>query len=151
MRRTALTPVVLLVALLAACSSRQGVPEDEIREWLERGERLAGEEDRRGLIDMISPAYADARGNGRDDLDDRFRLLFLRTEPMTLLTRVEEITVIDGSAAEVKLDVGMAGRDDLSALGYNASAYRFELELMHDGDAWQLISARWGEVGGQLR
>lgn len=151
MRRTALTPVVLLVVLLAACSSRQGVPEDEIREWLERGERLAGEEDRRGLIDMISPAYADARGNGRDDLDDRFRLLFLRTEPMTLLTRVEEITVIDGSAAEVKLDVGMAGRDDLSALGYNASAYRFELELMHDGDAWQLISARWGEVGGQLR
>ena len=151
MRRTALTPLVLLVVLLAACSSRQGVPEDEIREWLERGERLAGEEDRRGLIDMISPAYADARGNGRDDLDDRFRLLFLRTEPMTLLTRVEEITVIDGSAAEVKLDVGMAGRDDLSALGYNASAYRFELELMHDGDAWQLISARWGEVGGQLR
>ena len=151
MRRTALTPVVLLVVLLAACSSRQGVPEDEIREWLERGERLAGEEDRRGLIDMISPAYADARGNARDDLDDRFRLLFLRTEPMTLLTRVEEITVIDGSAAEVKLDVGMAGRDDLSALGYNASAYRFELELMHDGDAWQLISARWGEVGGQLR
>lgn len=151
MRRTALTPVVLLVVLLAACSSRQGVPEDEIREWLERGERLAGEEDRRGLIDMISPAYADARGNGRDDLDDRFRLLFLRTEPMTLLTRIEEITVIDGSAAEVKLDVGMAGRDDLSALGYNASAYRFELELMHDGDAWQLISARWGEVGGQLR
>ena len=151
MRRTALTPVVLLVVLLAACSSRQGVPEDEIREWLERGERLAGEEDRRGLIDMISPAYADARGNGRDDLDDRFRLLFLRTEPMTLLTRVEEITVIDGSAAEVELDVGMAGRDDLSALGYNASAYRFELELMHDGDAWQLISARWGAVGGELR
>ena len=151
MRRTALTPLVLLVVLLAACSSRQGVPEDEIREWLERGERLAGEEDRRGLVDMISPAYADARGNDRNDLDDRFRLLFLRTEPMTLLTRVEEITVIDGSAAEVKLDVGMAGRDDLSALGYNASAYRFELELMHDGDAWQLISARWGAVGGELR
>ena len=151
MRRTALTPVVLLVVLLAACSSRQGAPEDEIREWLERGERLAEEEDRRGLIDMISPAYADARGNGRDDLDDRFRLLFLRTEPMTLLTRVEEITVIDGSAAEVELDVGMAGRDDLSALGYNASAYRFELELMHDGDVWQLISARWGAVGGELR
>ena len=151
MRRTALTPLVLLVVLLAACSSRQGVPEDEIREWLERGERLAGEEDRRGLIDMISPAYADARGNDRNDLDDRFRLLFLRTEPMTLLTRVEEISVIDGSAAEVKLDVGMAGRDELSALGYNASAYRFELELMHDGDDWQLISARWGEVGGQLR
>lgn len=151
MRRTALTSLVLLVVLFAACSARQGAPEDEIREWLERGERLVGEEDRRGLIDMISPAYADARGNDRDDLNDRFRLLFLRTDPVTLLTRVEAITVIDGSAAEVKLDVGMAGRDDLSALGYNASAYRFELELVHDGDDWQLISARWGEVGGQLR
>ena len=151
MRRTALTSLVLLVVLLAACSARQGASEDELREWLERGERLVGEEDRRGLIDMISPAYADARGNDRDDLNDRFRLLFLRTDPMTLLTRVEAITVIDGSAAEVKLDVGMAGRDDLSALGYNASAYRFELELVHDGGDWQLISARWGEVGGQLR
>lgn len=151
MRRTALTSLVLLVVLLVACSARQDAPEDEIREWLERGERLVGEEDRRGLIEMISPAYADARGNDRDGLNDRFRLLFLRTDPMTLLTRVEAITVIDGSAAEVKLDVGMAGRDDLSALGYNASAYRFELELVHDGDDWQLISARWGEVGGQLR
>ena len=151
MRRPALTSIVLLAVLLAACSSRQGTPEDEIREWLERGERLAKEEDRRGLVDMISPAYADARGNGRDDVDNRFRLLFLRADLVTMVTRVEEITVIDGSAAEVKLDVGMAGRDDLSALGYNASAYRFELELTHDGGDWQLISARWGEVGGQLR
>lgn len=127
------------------------MPEDEIREWLERGERLVREEDRRGLVGMISSAYADARGNGRDDLDKRFRLLFLRTDPMTLITRIDEIAVIDGSAAEVKLDVGVAGRDELSALGYNANAYRFELELTHDGDDWQLISARWGEVGGRLR
>lgn len=151
MRRLALTSIVLLAVSLAACSSRQGTPEDEIREWLARGERLAKAEDRRGLVDMISPAYADARGNGRDDVDNRFRLLFLRADLMTMVVRVEEIAVIDGSAAEVKLDVGMAGRDDLSALGYSASAYRFELELAHDDGEWQLISARWGEVGGQLR
>lgn len=151
MRCKALTPAVLFGVLLAACSSRQGTPEDEIREWLERGERLVGEEDRRGLVDMISSAYADARGNGRDDLDKRFRLLFLRTDPMTLVTRIDEIVVIEGSAAEVKLDVAVAGRDELGFLGYNANAYRFELELTHDGDDWRLISARWGEVGGRLR
>ncbi len=151
MRCKALTPAVLLGVLLAACSSRQGTPEDEIREWLERGERLVGEEDRRGLVDMISSAYVDARGNGRDDLDKRFRLLFLRADPMTLVTRIDEIAVIEGSAAEVKLDVAVAGRDELGFLGYNANAYRFELELTHDGDDWRLISARWGEVGGRLR
>ncbi len=151
MRCKALTPAVLLGVLLAACSSRQGTPEDEIREWLERGERLVGEEDRRGLVDMISSAYVDARGNGRDDLDKRFRLLFLRADPMTLVTRIDEIVVIEGSAAEVKLDVAVAGRDELGFLGYNANAYRFELELTHDGDDWRLISARWGGVGGRLR
>ena len=58
--------------------------------------------------------------------------------------------VIGGTAAEVSITVGMAGTND-SALGISADAYRFELELEFDGDDWLLISARWGELGDQLR
>ena len=46
--------------------------------------------------------------------------------------------------------VGMAGTQD-TGLGINADAYNFELELEHDGDGWLLVSARWGEIGSQVR
>jgi hypothetical protein len=38
-----------------------------------------------------------------------------------------------------------------SALGFNADAYQFALELENDGDEWLLVSGRWNEIGGELR
>jgi hypothetical protein len=43
----------------------------------------------------------------------------------------------------------MAGRND-GVLGFSADAYKFELELERDGNEWQLISARWGELGKEM-
>ena len=48
------------------------------------------------------------------------------------------------------MTVGMAGTND-SVMGLSADAYRFELELEKDADEWQLISARWGELGEEMR
>jgi hypothetical protein len=44
----------------------------------------------------------------------------------------------------------MAGTND-GVLGFSADAYRFELELEKDGDDWQLIAARWGELGDEIK
>jgi len=141
----------VLVTVLAGCGGPEGSPEAEIRAWIDRGEALFAAEDRRGLVDMVSPAYADARGMSRDDIDDRFRILFLRTDDVKLVTNVEEITVMDGSAANVKLTVAAAGRDEFATLGFSADAYNFELELDRAGGAWRLIGARWGEIGDEPR
>ena len=43
----------------------------------------------------------------------------------------------------------MAGSNE-GVLGFSADAYDFALELELDGDDWQLISARWGELGREL-
>jgi len=67
-----------------------------------------------------------------------------------LLSSIDEVRVIGGTAAEVSVTVAMAATTN-NALGFNADAYRFELELEYDGDDWQLISARWGELGEQTR
>ena len=99
---------------------------------------------------MISPAYADARGNDRDASTNILRAYFLRMNTIELLTAIEEINVIGDSAAEMLLTVGMAGTHD-GVLGFSADAYRFSLELEKDGDDWLLISARWGELGEELR
>lgn len=142
--------VLALSAVLTACGGPDVGPEEQIRRWVERGQEAAEMQQRRKLVGMISSAYADARGNERGDIENMFRLYFLRQDSILLLTSIKEIRIIGDSAAEVELTVGMAGMHE-GVLGFSADAYRFALELERDGDEWQLISARWGELGRELR
>lgn len=135
---------------LVACGDAPGSAEEQLRAWVDRGHEAAEAKDRDELVDMISPTYADARGNSRDDIENLFRFYFLRTNKVALLVGVDDIEVIDDTAAEVMLTVGMGATTD-SALGFNADAYHFELELENDGDGWLLVSGRWNELGDELR
>lgn len=110
----------------------------------------AESKERRAMMTMVSPAYADARGNTRDSIESMLRVYFLRMNTVELLTSIEQISVIGDSAAEVVLKVGMAGTHD-GVLGFSADAYRFAFELQRQDDEWLLISARWGEWGKELR
>ena len=142
--------VLLVLTLVAGCSGDVSDPEAQIRAWLGTMQEAAEEKARGDFVAGISPAYVDARGNSRDDIDNLLRVYFLRQSRIALLSTIDEVRVIGGTAAEVSMTVGMAGTNN-SALGFSADAYRFELELEHDGDDWQLISARWGEMGDQVR
>lgn len=141
--------VLAACAWLAACGEATP-PEEALRAWVARGAELAEQKDRRALVAMISPAYADARDNDRDDIENLFRVYFLRQHKVALLTRIEELRVIGETAAQLMLTVGMAGTND-GVLGFSADAYRFDMEFERDGDDWLLISARWGELGEELR
>ena len=143
---------LLATACLAldACGGDPSTPEQEVRDWVWQGQELAEAKDRRGLVDMISPNYSDARGNSRNDIENMFRAVFLRQKKVALITRIDAVQVHADTAANVSLDVGMAGTDD-NVLGFSADAYQFEMELEKDGDDWLLISARWAQVGRELR
>ena len=148
-------PVRLLAAGLlclgfAGCGGPPEGPEAALRAWVAQGQELAAEKNRRGLVDMISPDYVDARGNSRDDISDLFRIYFLRTHTVALVTKIDGLSVYGEDAGEVHLTVGMAGTND-GTFGFSADAYRFEMELERDGSDWLLTSARWGELGGDLR
>ena len=150
-----LKPFRILVAglvclWLAGCGGPSEGPEAALRAWVAQGQELAEEKNRRGLVAMISPDYVDARGNERDDISDLFRIYFLRTHSVALITRIDELNVYGDDAGEVVLTVGMAGTND-GTFGFSADAYTFEMELERDGDDWLLTSARWGELGGDLR
>jgi hypothetical protein len=140
---------IICIGLLGACGGPKVGPEEQLRQWVSRGEEAAETKQRRELVDMISPAYADARGSDRDDIENMFRAYFFRQSSISLLTKIEEIRVYGGTAAEIDLTVGMAGQND-SVFGFSADAYRFQLELEREGDDWQLISARWAELGEEL-
>lgn len=142
--------LVFALLLIAACGGPKSAPEEEIRAWLATAQERAESKERRALVDMISPGYIDARDNERDDIEGTLRVYFLRQHSIELVTKIDEIRVFGDSAAEVEMTVGMAGTND-GVLGFSADAYNFELELERDDDEWLLISARWGELGQELR
>lgn len=147
--RTLCTVAVALMAL-TACGEPASEPEAELRAWVATGVELAENKQRRDLMSMVSPAYADARGKEKSDIETMLRLYFLRQNSIALLPKINEITLYDDTAASVDVTMGLAGTND-GVLGFSADAYRFELELTKDGDEWQLISARWGELGGEIK
>jgi len=145
-----LCTVIVALTMLAACGEPASEPEEELRAWVAAGVAATEDKKRREVMGMISPAYADARGQEKGDIEDVLRVYFLRQHSIALLPKIDEITIYDDTAARVDLTVGLAGTND-GVLGFSADAYRFELELEKDGDEWQLISARWGELGGETR
>jgi len=145
-----LCTVIAALAVLAACGDPATEPEEELRAWVAAGVEAAENKERRELMSMISPAYADARGKEKGDIENKLRVYFLRQHSIALLPKIDEITLYDDTAARVEMTMGLAGTND-GVLGFSADAYRFELELEKDGDEWQLISARWGELGGEIK
>ena len=148
-------PTSLIFILLAACGSDTDSaalvnPEDELRAWVSTAEERAEEKDRSGLLDMISEAYADGRGNDRNKVGNMLRLYFMRQQSVVMLTSVDDIKLMGDSAAEVNVTVGMAGTN-ASALGVRANAYNFEFVLEKPDDEWMLLGASWGRVGGDMR
>ena len=139
----------LICTVLTGCGGSNGGPEEALRAWVSMAEAAAEERDRSSLLDLISENYADGRGNDHASVGQMLRIYFLRQHSIALLATIEEITVYDATAAKIVLMVGMAGAND-GVLGFSADAYRFELELEKDADEWQLIAARWGELGDEL-
>jgi hypothetical protein len=138
--------LAVLAATLAACTSPTDA-ETALSAWVANGARAVERKDRRELMGMVSPAYADARGLSREDLERLLRLLFLRQDGITVVTRIEEINVYDDSAADLSLTAILAGSSDAKVLGFDADALRLRLELVDDDGVWLLTSARWGELG----
>ena len=142
--------ITVCIASLGACGGAETGPEEQLRLWVGDAEEAAETKERRKLVNMISPAYADARGGDRAEVENLLRAYFFRQSSITLLTKIEEIRLYGDSAAEIDLTVGMAGQNE-SVLGFSADAYRFQLELERDSDDWLLLSARWAELGEELR
>lgn len=132
--------------LLSACGESPGSSEEQIRAWLSAGQTAVENQDRRALLDMVSDHYHDRQGNKRADIGNQLRAIFLRQQSIQLLTRIESLELFAETAAEVTMTVGMAGTNN-SRFGFRTEAKRFVLELERSDGEWQLISARWGELG----
>tara|TARA_R110002096_G_scaffold154_3_gene720 strand:+ start:4286 stop:4771 length:486 start_codon:yes stop_codon:yes gene_type:complete len=147
--RQILATSAVLCLFLSGCGDPASTGEEEIRQWISDGHAEVEAKERRALLARVSPGYADARGYDKDRLDKLLRVYFLRQNAIKLLVSIQDIRIFGDTAAEVDLTVALTGTND-RALGFSASAYKFELELVRDDDDWQLIAARWGELGDSL-
>ena len=139
----------MMCVYLAACGSPSTGPEDALHQWVADAEAYTEDLDRRGLVAMVSDNYADGRGNNRDAVNKLLRLYFLRQKSVALVMKIDKLTIIDETAAELLVTAAGVGTTT-RALGINADAYQFALELEKDDGEWMLIGARWGEPGQEL-
>jgi hypothetical protein len=143
--------ISLICAFLAGCGGGpEAGPEEAVRAWVDAAETAAEEKDRQGILDMIAENYADARGNDHTQIGNLLRFYFLRHKTIGFVSNINDISIMGNTAALVNLTVVGAGTN-ANALGINADAYNFELELEYRDDEWMLIGARWGEVGREMR
>ena len=148
-KRLKLLFTCLALMFLGGCSPESESPEQSVRNWLAAAEAAAEARDRTALMDMVSEAYGDPRGNERPDINNLLRVYFLRQQDILLSVHINEIVIHADTAASVTVTVGMLGvRGRLDALA--ADAYRFEFEIERDGDDWLLLAARWSPLGEPL-
>lgn len=140
---------MLAFAVTSGCAPGTG-PEEAVRQWVQEAEDAIEARERGVLEDMIAAGYADARGNEKADIVQMLRVWFLRSSNVVLVSKIDEVTVFDDSAAIVLLTAATAGTGQ-GMFGLDADALRFELELEATGDEWLLIGARWGRPGEDLR
>ena len=114
----------LLLVLLAGC-----------------GEPLAEERQFTELVDRISGDYLDNRGNDKLKAAALLRGFYLRNKSVHLLVRIESIALPspEHAVATIYVAMGQRGSETLP----DADVFRIELELVADGDSYEILQTRW--------
>jgi len=138
-----------LVVFGAGCGAAD--PEAEIRALLAAAEEAAEARDTGFFRDLIGASYRDARGNDREQVINLVRGLFIANQRVEVVSRIDTVELEGTDAARAVVHAGMlsqrAGAELLG--GVNADLYRFELELVNDNGAWQIIGATWSRAVGE--
>lgn len=137
--------ILLLTAVLVACSGDSGSPEDAIRDLIDRGVEAAEQRSVDDLRELVHASYRDQRGHDKKRLGGLLQGYFFRHRNIHLFTRVQRIELLGNNQAEVDLYLATAGSviSDIDAVSRLAArVFRVELELLLE-DEWQVRHARW--------
>jgi hypothetical protein len=136
--------VVAIAGIVAGCSESESA-ETQVRAVIERMERAAEARDAGNLLELISDAYRDDYGRGRDDVARLARGYFIANQSIHLLTRIEELSFPAEDEARAVVLVGMLGREAAAESAWDLAAdlYRFEVTIVREGGDWKITWARW--------
>jgi hypothetical protein len=143
----------LLVSLLSATlgvavgSCAPDDPDAELRAFVAEAETAAEARDTGFFREAISASYVDRRGQGRDDVINVIRGVFVTNSTVEVVSRIEAISLAGEEAATVTLQAALVGKaQGASLLDVDGDLYRIELELVRESDSWRVIGADWGPL-----
>ena len=131
---------------ISACSDEPDSAEQQIRQFIATGERLAEQRNISILKELISENYHDEQ---KRDQKGILRLLmgyFLGHQNIHLLTHIQKINLTGAGQAHVTLFAAMTGKPVSSMdslINIRAQLYLFELSLIKEANEWQVNQARW--------
>jgi hypothetical protein len=136
-----------LVAMLGGCAPRD-TPEAQVRAVIAAGEQAAESRDLPGLLELVSPAFLDEHGGGRDELNQALRGYFVTHPSIALLTRIESIEFPYRDLAQVRVTIGTLGREvtETTAFELAADIQEVVLELKLEDDEWKVVRAAWSST-----
>ena len=133
--------------LLAACVQDTNSPEEQIRSMVAAMETAVEQRSLDSVRSLVSSDYKDEWNGDRRAALRALLFYFQGHQNIHLLTKISEIQIHDdGSRAEVIVYVGMAGKPVEKSeylIAMNADIYRFDINLVADGNEWLVHSARW--------
>lgn len=137
--------VALALALMMTACGPDETPEARVRAVIDAGEKAAEERDLSTLMDLVSPAYRDEQGSGRDELKQYLRGYLVAHQSVHLITRVESIEFPYRDFARVRLTVGTLGRETSTPTAFDVAADVNDvvLELALEDDEWRVVRAAW--------
>lgn len=144
-KKSVLIFFLMLTVFLNGCDDQALSPEDEVRNYINRGVAAAESRSAGDLGEMIYDLYLDHKGLGKQQTVKLLRLYFFKHKNIFLFTKIRDITFPTAQEATVSLHVAMAGSviADASMLSsLRARVYKFELSLIKQ-DEWLLKYAKW--------
>lgn len=136
--------ILVCIACLAACGE-SAPPEERVRAFIAETETLVESRQFTELVDCIAGDYLDERGNDKLKAVAMLRGFYLRYRSVHLLTRIDTIRLPSPEHAVVTVYVAMAQRpfgEDKIMLP-DTDIFRVELELVADGDSYEILQTRW--------
>jgi len=137
----------LSLLILTSCSQDANNPEQQIQSIISAMEAAVEQRSLDSVKELVSSDYKDEWNGSRRAALRSLMFYFQGHQSIHLLTRTSDIQITDdGKRASAIVYVGMAGKPVENSeylIDLNADLYRFDVDLLADGDEWQVISARW--------
>lgn len=147
-RRTGLHLALAALALfVTTCRGEDSSPEAAVRRTLAAIEAAARAKELSAMVEHVSEAYADERGNDRQAVRQIAAFHLLRNQSVHTLMRIRSVSFPEPGLANAEALVAMAGTaiPDADVLAtVRADLYRFDVTLREEEpETWRVTAARW--------
>ncbi|QYZ67499.1 MAG: hypothetical protein OI74_07125 [Gammaproteobacteria bacterium (ex Lamellibrachia satsuma)] len=141
-------PLLWVLILLAGCSDPPYLsPEDQVRQFVARGEVAVEGRDLSDAAALISEQYSDGIRRTRHEIRRLLAGYFLRHKSIHVVYRIDQVELLEDAQAQVVLFAGIAGTAPVGSEAlsqWRGELLRIELLVALESDEeWRLQSAKW--------